>query len=107
MDMIKQKLTIAVLSSLLLFAPGLYADAYLDALETEAGSTVKAKAKPQANEDQSALETELQNKLPSTYKIYVKLNDANKLEVVEVRKNNENLSAVSKKVFDLYLAQSK
>ncbi|MDH5327503.1 MAG: hypothetical protein OEZ68_05830 [Gammaproteobacteria bacterium] len=95
----------------LMVANPLYADDYLDAVESEANSKVKSKTSPNHDpsktEHREHMEMELKAKLPSTYKFYTKLSESNKAKVAKLHEINDDISAISKTVFDLYLVQNK
>ena len=88
-------------------------DNYLNALEVEAEDTshTKVPAEGGGNSVDSGLKEEFENMLearkPATYKFYKKLNADNKAKIVKFHQKEQKISVTSKKIFDLYFAQSK
>ena len=82
-----------------------FADAYLDAVsaEAEAPSPILSKNKTDYHE----LDKLLLDKMPTTHKIFMKLTDPHKQQVLALFMKDKELAPVSKKIFDLYLLENK
>jgi hypothetical protein len=93
-------------------------DDYLKALESEADDTGSLTQNPPNNPQNAAsqgvkksakenFEKLLEFELPSTYKFYTKLTQADQYKVVKHYNKEKKMSAASKLIFDLYFESNK
>ena len=105
---------LSALMFLVLGSQQVVADNYLDELAVEAEATASVAKKSQLSPDDrnelKMMEALLEDKKPSTYKFYVKLNKKNKVHAYEewstdTSADKDRIHHLQKKVLDLYFSQ--